>query len=240
MAPSTLRMKNPGGESAARPLWLALRGWRRARRTSSAPPAANPFVRCTALWAGTSSAALVLAVLVSETAVRSGMLPAPWNGVLLATPQLLLVPAFLMLILCADNVVAAERRIWGNLAVAFALLYAVLVPMISILVAISLIDSGAEAGRQQAVLAEGSFVLVLDRLGRAYMCVSAMFTGLAFDRDGLEAWLRRLGMVNGLVGLAILAACLGLANPIGSLWAVSLPAFALFAVHFFRQMPTGR
>lgn len=229
-------MKYPGAVLALKPLYLALRARRRrfARSEPDAPIGAR--TRKMALWSAGLSAALAPSSLVAEFAVRIGAVPPPWNGMLLTGPQLLLVPAFLMLVLCLDHVVPPRSRLMGNFAVAFALLYAVLVPMVSILLAVSLINSDSEAGGQQAVLAHDSFVLVLDGLGRVYMCVSAMFAGLAFAGSGLRGALRWLGIANGIVALLILAECFGYPSVLTRAWAVTVCIFALASAEFFRRL----
>jgi hypothetical protein len=181
-----------------------------------------------------------MTLIAAEMVVRQGRLEATWSGIALAAPQLLLVPTFLLLILCLDNVVMPENRIWGNLAVAFALLYALLMPMVCVLLAISLIGSGNDAAGRSTLLADDSFVSGLNGLGRVYMCVSAMFAGLAFDRSGLQNVLRWLGSANGFIAIAILAACLGFPNLFAGLWAVSIPAFAFVGALFFREMKAAR
>jgi hypothetical protein len=229
-------MRYPGAVLALKPLYLALRERRRRRVRAEPDTAISARIRSLALWSASLTSILAPVSLISELGVRIGAVPAPWNGFLFSGPQLLLVPAFLMLVLCLDHVVPHRHRLMGNFAVAFALLYAVLVPMVSILFAISLIDSETRAGGQQAVLAPGSFVLVLDGLGRVYMCVSAMFAGLAFAGSGLRAALRWLGIINGVIGAAILAECFGYPSVLTRAWAISMCTFALISVEFFRRL----
>lgn len=67
---------------------------------------------------------------IAQIAALFGVFAPPWDWVFLFTPSLFLASAFLVLMVAVLGFAAEEHRIWGCLAVAFAILYAALVSMV--------------------------------------------------------------------------------------------------------------
>ena len=87
-------------------------------------------------WSAVLATIFSLAYVVGQLAEWAGLMGSgggaenastPLGLIVLLTPSLFLAPAFLVMILAVKEIATADRRIFGNAAVAFASIYAVMV-----------------------------------------------------------------------------------------------------------------
>ncbi|MES1201939.1 MAG: hypothetical protein ABUS57_10885, partial [Pseudomonadota bacterium] len=108
----------------------------------------------------------------------AGVLGDPWDRILIFAPSLALAPAFVCAVAAARECAPKERGIWGATALAFAIIYAVLVSIVYVNqlgVVIPRDISGRSAGFE--LWACCSFqrpMTVVDLLGYTYMSASTL------------------------------------------------------------------
>jgi hypothetical protein len=84
----------------------------------------------------------------------------------------------------------------------------------------------------------------LDGLGYFFMSLATWFAAPVFHMQGLERWIRRMFLMNGVLGIFILLAYMPLVIPppysfvfygFGFLWILSVPALAILVTVYFYQ-----
>jgi hypothetical protein len=198
---------------------------------------------------GLGAAALVAISCVVFSAatvlVWLGVLVPPGDVIATLVPSLVLAPSFLVLMGCVHQVVPPERKIWSNLGLAFAGLYAPLVAVVYV-VALSVVEPRVMQGQgaQVALLSAthpGAVLWSIDGLGYVFMSLAALFAAPAFGPDRLGLWIRRLLFAHGAVGIPVLLTYY--VNPsfisVASLWGVTLTSLAILLAIWFRRQVSG-
>jgi hypothetical protein len=161
-------------------------------------------------------------------------------------PALLLAPAFVVAMVSVHRAMPEERRLWTQLGVVFACLYAPIQTLnyaVQLLAVAPSIQAGETEGLAFFAFANPhGFFAALEALGYVFMLLALLFTAPAFRGGGLERWLRwtfvaTFGIV---IVLAVIGVVLGLGIVlIGAIttdaWEVTFAmAMALLAL-FFRR-----
>jgi len=227
---------------------------KRAQRRAGAPLKATASV---GFWSALAVTVFTLAFGVG--AVVSGVLaPLPdWTGIrtfaaafssvqmLPIVMALLIIPFFLSLFAAIHAYAPPERAVWSLLGSAFAAVYSAVVAMNYFLQLVVLrpnILAGEIEG--MAILAmtnPHSLFWALELGGYGFQSLATLAVAPIFSGGGLESWIRRLFVANGVLGIGLTALFLLLDEPLIVLaglgiWALLFPAaMALTAVHFRRQ-----
>ena len=173
-----------------------------------------------------------------------GSASTPYGIAILLTPSLLLGSAFLVMMAALQHASSADRRIFGQAALAFAIVYATLISMVYF-VQLTLVGPRIAAGDTDGIevllfVPYRSFLFAVDLLGYSMMSVSTLFGAFALPAGRAARTARVFMLLNGAL-LPFLAFQMFFPNLIyvAALWAVTFPcaAFAL-AVVFRRTLST--
>jgi len=159
-----------------------------------------------------------------------GVLPDPWDRVLIFAPSLLLAPSFVCAMAAAMELAGAERRAPARAAFGLAIMYAVMVSMVYIVqlgVVIPRELSGDGPVVPLSCCAPGMPMTAIDLLGYSLMSVSLWLLAAALPRTGHGA-LRAMLTLNGWLVFALLGQLVWPALIwIGAIWLLSFPAAML-------------
>ena len=190
-------------------------------------------------WAALLTAFFCILFTIAAVFTETHLLPAPWDAVLSLAPSLLLAPSFLALLVCVNALAPDERKIWSQLGVAFACVY---VPLcvasysVELLVVEPRVMRGNTTQTALLTLARGDSVFnVIDGMGYMFMCLSTLVAAPAFNATGLDGWIRRLFVANGLLAVPIFVTYFVNRSFIwlAALWSVTVTGSAiLLAIRF--------
>lgn len=170
--------------------------------------------------------------------------PAPWGEYAMMAPSVFIPLAWVPLMLVVRRWAPRERQIFGDISVAFAVMYGSLLTM-NYFVALTVTIPKGSQGPDVGILAiqPQSFFLAVEAVGYTLMSLSALFASFVFKGGGLKGWIRWMLLITGIFGLAL---------PLQMLWAswpsppdlliapreLALPTAAiLLAVMFSRRVP---
>lgn len=121
---------------------------------------------------------------------------------LMFASSFLLAPVFVTMMVSVHHSVAAERRVWSQLGVSFTIIYAVLCSS-TYYVQLTFVQNNylpvAEAATLPFVFVPGTPTFALDMLGYAFMCAATLAAAPVFAGSGLERWIKRLFIFNGVL-----------------------------------------
>jgi len=133
--------------------------------------------------------------------------PAPF--VAWVVPCMLLPVAFVIMICCLYFQAGTRKRIYGLLALIFAVMYAaVLVP--AYYIQLTVVQHNLVAGNTEGLALwlyanpyPYSIPGALEGVGYGFMCVSFLFASLVFERHGLGRWLFLIFLGNAICGSVV-------------------------------------
>jgi len=167
-----------------------------------------------------------------------------WYGlVVLLVPSLFLGISFVVMMGSVHRLAPAERKIWSQTGLAFAIMYGTLICM-NYFVQLTLVAPALYRGEVSESIRPflfnvfNSFTYSVDLLGYNFMSISTLFAAFIFTGPGLQKTVRWFLLANGLIMPFI--ALQTFYHPLiwgASLWAVTLPGSAIsLAVLFKRQL----
>lgn len=147
---------------------------------------------------------------------------------ILLTPSLFLAPAFLALIASVHQLAAPEQKVWSQIALGYAGIYATMIGIVYFvqltLVAPRLLHQRTEGIEPFLFVPFDSFLYAVDILGYSFMCAALLFAALVFD-GVCEQSARRWMLANGLlIPFLLLQMYVHALLWIASLWAIVFPA----------------
>jgi hypothetical protein len=197
-------------------------------------------------WSAVLTAFFCIVFTIAAVFTESHLLPAPWDVVLTIAPSLLLAPSFLAMLVCSNALTHGEQKIWSQLGVAFAGVYlplCVAAYIVELFVVEPRLLRGVTTQMVLLTLARGDSVFnAIDGVGYMFMCLSTLVTAQAFDQAGLERWIRRLFVLNGILAVPIFLTYFVNRSFIwmAALWSVTITGSAiLLAVQFRRIRQTS-
>lgn len=113
----------------------------------------------------------------------------------------ILAPSFVALMVANHHYSLEERKIWSHLGLVFAIIYAVFITLVYFLQITIVLNeklSYSEEIMKLLVFTPGSALFSIDMLGYAFMSLSTLFVAFIFENRGVEKWLKRLLIINGL------------------------------------------
>jgi hypothetical protein len=198
-------------------------------------------------WSAALTAASCAAFTIAALFTERGVLRVPWDAVLSLTPSLLLAASFLTMMVCINATTPADRRIWSQLGVAFAVVYVPLCSasyIVELFVVVPRVLRGAGQDTVLLTIARGDSVFnAIDGLGYIFMCVATLLAAPAFGAARLDRWIRRCFVANGATAVPIFITYFVNRSFIyaAALWSVTVTASALLLAVRFRRLltPTG-
>jgi len=196
----------------------------------------------------------VAAIIFSGTGLFGAgvlnVLPLPWDPVIPDAASFVLALAFMVMLACLHHEAAPDKSVWTLIGLAFAILYVAdvtIVYMTTITFATPSLVRGTGASAAVAPFvwnSGGSFMSAVDGLGYFFQSMATLFAAFAFAA-GTSRWLRRVFVLNGIIGFAVLLAYMPLVIPsalyqvfegLAAPWIVTLPAACLLAARHFRRV----
>lgn len=167
----------------------------------------------------------------------------PLGILILLTPSLLLGSSFLVMMASLHQATPPDRKIWSQVALAFATVYTVL---ISINYYVQLtwvgprIASGRIAGMEVFLFTPfDSFLYAVDILGYSFMSLSTLFAAFTLKGRGLIGAARVFLIANGLlIPFIALQMYVHWLIWIAALWAVTFPGATWCIALLFRRAAT--
>lgn len=180
-----------------------------------------------------------------------GVLAPPWTAVAALTPSIVLAPSFVALMVSFHQSIPVERKVWTQLAIAFACIYAPLCT-VAYAVELSVVQPMVLRGQadQVALLTLSQYgtqpntvFSAFDGLGYTFMSLACLFAAGALGKDRLQVWIRWMLIATGVLGVPTVLTYF--VNPeffwSTALWGFTVPAFSvLLAIYFRRVAPSNR
>jgi hypothetical protein len=201
--------------------------------------------------------ASVLMILFVLTAIATSlMLPMKaWNGIQTYAenfnfldmasfiPAFFLAPTMVILIACINAIASESKKIFSQIGLAFAIVYATIIPtnyyLQLFVVRLNLQDGTLEG---LSILAQPnlhSIFFALETLGYGFLSLATLFVSLVFTSGKLEVWMRTLFIVSGAVGIfGVLIAPFDQPYLIFAglgIWSLAFPISTILLSIFFRR-----
>lgn len=195
-------------------------------------------------WSAVLTFIFGMGYIILQFASFAGFPEEPWHLITLSFPSFWLTLSFVVLIVSIYQYAAEEKRIWGLIALMFAVMYATLNATVYYLQMTMVVPSILN-GQADAVaffeLKLGTFIYGADVLGYALMSLSTFFAAPIFTGGGLERGIRWSLVANGLLTVPLLLQLNLPTFALAALWVITFPvAIALLAVLFKRKPKESR
>ncbi len=166
-----------------------------------------------------------------------GVVGPPWDGILIYGFSLFIATPFMLALLALHYVTPEENRFWSHAAVLFAVIYTTYVTLNYVVQLTAVIPYVAP--NPVLVQTPHSLLWTFDALGYIALGLATLFAVPLFAKQGLQKWLRRFFLANGLITPVIAfvyfypdfsTSLLLLGLP----WIVTAPGSMLLLALFFR------
>ncbi len=166
-----------------------------------------------------------------------GVVGPPWDGILIYGFSLFIATPFMLALLALHYVTPEENRFWSHAAVLFAVIYTTYVSLNYVVQLTAVIPYVAP--NPVLVQTPHSLLWTFDALGYIALGLATLFAVPLFAKQGLQKWLRRFFLANGLITPVIAfvyfypdfsTTLLFLGLP----WIVTAPGSMLLLALFFR------
>ena len=219
----------------------------------------TPITQKTAITLGFWSAifASVLTILFVLTAIATSLMfpMKAWNGIQIYAesfnfldmasfiPAFFLAPTMIVLIACINAIAPASKKIFSQIGLAFAIVYAAIIPTnyyLQLFVVRLNLQSGTLEGL--SILAQPnlhSIFFALETLGYGFLSLATILISFVFTSGKLEIWMRSLFIISGAVGIfGVLVAPFDQPYLIFAglgLWSFAFPISTILLSIFFRR-----
>ncbi len=126
-----------------------------------------------------------------------GVIGPPWDGILIYGFSLFIATPFMLALLALHYVTPEENRFWSHAAVLFAVIYTTYVSLNYIVQLTAVIPYVAP--NPVLVQTPHSLLWTIDALGYIALGLATIFAVPLFAKQGLQKWLRRFLLANGLI-----------------------------------------
>lgn len=114
----------------------------------------------------------------------------------------LLAPAFVAMMVSIHRYAAPDKKVWSQLGLSFAIIYAVMCSL-TYYVQLTFVKNNylpiADEAVAPFVFIPGTPIFAQDMLGYVFFCLATLAAGFAFTGGKLEAWIKRLFVLNGVL-----------------------------------------
>jgi hypothetical protein len=156
----------------------------------------------------------------------------------------LLAPAFVAMMVSIHHYAAPEKKVWSELGLSFAIIYAVLCSL-TYYVQLTFIKNNFLPIAEDAVLPfvfiPGTPIFAQDMLGYVFFCLATLAAAPVFTGGRLEAWIKWLFILNGIlftIPTLILPALTLPANEAGTGLGNQVGVYANMVWSFYVAVPT--
>jgi hypothetical protein len=168
-----------------------------------------------------------------------GVLTGYVSQILIFGASILIAPSFVAMMACVYQASHDSKKAWSQIGLQFSVLYAVFVMIVYMTELFVVIPHGMRGETDKVTLLAfepGKVMYVIDGLGYSLMCIATLFSAPVYIGGGIEKWIKRISIMNGILGLPIFIVYLHF-NPIllffGALWMITVPGICvLLAIRF--------
>jgi hypothetical protein len=172
-----------------------------------------------------------------------GVVRYPWDAIVIYVSSLCIVIPFMLAILALHYSVPNEKKIWSHAALLFTVIYAVYVTLNYVVQLGTVIPMSLRGASEQVRVLDQtphSLFWDVDALGYIFMGFATFVAVPVFAKQGLQRWVRRFFLANGLFTPIIAFVyfypqfsygLLLLALP----WAITVPGSIFLLAAFFRS-----
>jgi len=202
-----------------------------------------------AFWAAIACAVTSIAYVLGQLLEWQGLLGSaggpesastPLGIAVLLTPSFLLGSSFLVLVAALHRLAPAEARVFSQVALAFATVYATLISMVyftQLTLVGPRLATGDTAGIEYLFFVPyRSFLFAVDLLGYSFMCIATLFAAYALPTLRGARMARRLLLLNGALTPFLL---FQMYEPqliwIAALWGFTFPAAVIALARMLRN-----
>ena len=194
-------------------------------------------------WSAILTATFAIMYILAELVHLLGLLGAHDSAASLVVrfvPSLFLAMVFVVLMVAILHCVSKSNKIWAQIALAYAVIYAVLVSFVYYSQLTYVIPASLRGEAEQVALLAfgfGSFMFAVDILGYTFMSLATLFVAPVFAGEGMERWLRWILVINGCLAPFI---ALQIIYPplwqVATIWGLSFPAAAIMLAIWFKRI----
>ena len=191
-------------------------------------------------WAALAAFVFAVGYGIPQLLQVAGVLPDPWDRILIFAPSLALAPAFVLTMAAVHAIAPPERRVFSLSALGLAVMYATLVSIVyvtqlGVVIPHDIRGEGASVALF-ACCGQGQFLTGVDLLGYTLMSVSTLLAAPVFAADGTHRWSRWWLIANGVLAPFLIAQLVWPALIyIGALWLITFPGAMLALALFFTR-----
>jgi len=159
-------------------------------------------------------------------------------------PAFFLAPTMVILIACINAIAPESKKIFSQIGLAFAVVYAVIIPT-NYYLQLFVVRLNLQSGTLESlsILAQPnlhSIFFALETLGYGFLSLATLFISLVFKSGNLEIWMRSLFIVSGAVGIfGVLIAPFDQPYLIFAglgIWSIAFPLSIILLSIFFRRL----
>jgi len=210
--------------------------------------------RRVAFWSALACAVTSIAYVAGQLLEWQGLLGSaggpesastPLGIAVLLTPSLLLGSSFLVLMAALHRLAPPAKRVYSQIALAFATVYATLISMVyftQLTLVGPRLAAGDTAGIEYLIFVPyRSFLFAVDLLGYSFMCIATLFAAFALPALGGARAAKLFLLLNGAL-TPFLAFQMFMPDLIwiAALWGVTFPAAMIALATLFRQPPRAQ
>ena len=205
----------------------------------------NTTINKIGFYAGVIAFAANAGFIVVQTLQLLGVIPYPYDEILIYSFSLCIVVPFLMEMIALHYATPDDKKIWSHAALIFTIIYAVFVTanyVVQLATVIPMTVSGNGDAVKILSQTPHSMFWDYDAIGYIFMALAMLFASPVFDKSGIEKWVRIAFLANAFVTPLIVfvyfyptfsESLLLLALP----WTITAPtAMLLLAIMFRRKM----
>lgn len=190
-------------------------------------------------WSAVFTAAFSIMYSVFQILAASGVLTGYLSQILIFGVSILIAPSFVAMMACVYQTSHVSKAAWSQIGLQFSVLYAVFVMIVYMTELFVVIPAGMRGEADKVALLSfdpGKIMYVVDGLGYTFMCFATLFSAPVFLCTGIEKWIKRMSIVNGILGIPIFIVYISY-HPVllffGTLWMITVPSISvLLAVRF--------
>ena len=203
----------------------------------------NTTINKIGFYAGVIAFAANAAFVVVQTLQLLGVIPYPYDEILIYSFSLCIVVPFLVEMLALHYATADDKKIWSHAALIFTIIYAVFVTANYVVQLATVIPMTIKGnGEAVKILSQTphSMFWDYDAIGYIFMALAMLFASPVFDKSGIEKWVRIAFLANAFVTPLIVfvyfyptfsESLLLLALP----WTITAPTAMLLLAIMFRR-----
>ena len=203
----------------------------------------NTTINKIGFYAGVVAFAANAAFVVVQTLQLLGVIPYPYDEILIYSFSLCIVVPFLVEMLALHYATADDKKIWSHAALIFTIIYAVFVTANYVVQLATVIPMTIKGnGEAVKILSQTphSMFWDYDAIGYIFMALAMLFASPVFEKTGIQKWVRIAFLANAFVTPLIVfvyfyptfsESLLLLALP----WTITAPTAMLLLAIMFRR-----